>query len=61
MTTFNSGGMLKVTVARWYTPSGKNIDKEGIEPTIKVELTDQNIKDKVDAQLDAAKQNILNR
>ena len=23
---------LKVTVARWYTPDGKNIDKQGIKP-----------------------------
>jgi len=28
------GSELKVTIARWYTPSGKNIDKEGINPDI---------------------------
>lgn len=59
-TQFNNGSMLKVTVARWYTPAGKNIDKEGIEPTVKVELTQENIKAAVDTQLDAAKQQ-LNR
>jgi len=26
------GGELKVTIARWYTPAGKNIDKQGITP-----------------------------
>ena len=26
------GAILKVTVARWYTPNGKNIDKAGISP-----------------------------
>ncbi|MGI9027975.1 MAG: S41 family peptidase, partial [Candidatus Saccharimonadales bacterium] len=28
----SSGGVLKVTIARWFTPNGRNIDKEGIEP-----------------------------
>ncbi len=31
------GGVLKVTIVRWYTPNGRNIDKEGIEPDQKVE------------------------
>lgn len=35
----NGGASLKVTIARWFTPSGKNITKEGIEPNKKVELT----------------------
>lgn len=30
------GGQLKVTVAKWYTPHGKNIDKEGISPDFTV-------------------------
>lgn len=33
------GSEVKVTVARWYTPSGMNIDKQGIEPDIKVEIS----------------------
>lgn len=49
-----SGGTLKVTVARWFTPSGKNIDKHGIEPDTQVEITDENIKAKQDPQLDTA-------
>lgn len=31
------GASLKVTIAHWYTPNGRNIDKEGIEPDTKVE------------------------
>ena len=27
---------IKVTIARWYTPSGQNIDKQGITPNIEV-------------------------
>jgi carboxyl-terminal processing protease len=48
------GGILKVTVARWYTPGGQNIDKQGIEPDKKVELSDKDIKDKIDTQKNAA-------
>ncbi len=48
------GGILKVTVARWFTPNGKNIDKSGIEPDEKIERTDDDIKNNKDPQLDAA-------
>lgn len=33
------GSLLKVTIARWYTPNGKNITSEGITPDAVVELT----------------------
>ncbi len=48
------GGLLKVTIARWYTPSGSNIDKEGIEPDQKVELTEEDVEADKDPQLEAA-------
>lgn len=35
--TFNDGSALKLTVAEWFTPGGKNINEEGIDPDIKVE------------------------
>lgn len=53
-----AGGILKVTVARWYTPAGKNIDKEGITPDVTVEITDQQLKDGQDPQKDAAFQKL---
>jgi len=34
--TFSDGSALKLTVAEWYTPAGKNINKEGIIPDIEV-------------------------
>ncbi len=34
-----NGGSLKVTVARWLTPSGKSISDGGLTPDIKVEIT----------------------
>ena len=30
------GGQIKVTVAKWYTPNGKNINKEGIAPDVTI-------------------------
>jgi len=38
---FPDGSELKVTIARWYTPGGKNIDKQGIAPDITVTRPDQ--------------------
>ncbi|HEX6258395.1 MAG TPA: S41 family peptidase [Candidatus Saccharimonadales bacterium] len=44
------GGLLKVTVAKWYTPNGKNIDKEGIAPDITVKPSEDDIKKGNDTQ-----------
>ncbi len=49
------GKKLKVTIARWYTPNGKNITKDGIAPDKKVELTAEDANAGRDPQLDAAK------
>lgn len=49
-----TGGTLKVTIARWFTPNDKNIDKEGIAPDKEVKITAEDIKNKLDPQLDAA-------
>jgi carboxyl-terminal processing protease len=48
--------VLKVTVAKWYTPNGKNINKEGITPDKTVVLTRDDANAGRDPQLDAAKQ-----
>ncbi len=50
-----NGGILKVTIARWFTPKDKNIDKEGILPDKEVKLSSEDIKNAKDPQLDAAK------
>ena len=46
--------LLKVTVARWYTPNGKNITKEGITPDEKVSISSDDINAGRDPQLDRA-------
>jgi carboxyl-terminal processing protease len=53
-----AGTMLKVTIARWYTPNGKNITKEGIAPNQVVELKAEDANAGRDPQLDAAKQKL---
>lgn len=48
------GDLLRVTVAKWYTPNGKNINGDGIEPDKTVERTFEQINKDEDPQLDAA-------
>jgi carboxyl-terminal processing protease len=50
----DDGGVLKVTIARWYTPKGNNIDKDGIEPDTKIERTNEDFEADRDPQLDEA-------
>jgi carboxyl-terminal processing protease len=50
----NDGGQLKVTVAKWYSPKGKNIDKKGITPDQVVKMTEDDYKNNTDPQLKAA-------
>lgn len=44
------GGALKVTIARWLTPSGKSISDGGLTPDIKVERTEADYKAGTDPQ-----------
>ena len=48
------GAQLKVTVAHWYTPSGININKEGIKPDYTVKLSTDDYNAGRDPQLDKA-------
>lgn len=53
-----AGTKLKVTVARWYTPKGKNIDKAGITPGQTVKLSASDVDNNNDPQLRAAKERL---
>jgi carboxyl-terminal processing protease len=48
------GSELKVTIAHWYTPNDKNIDKQGIQPDVQVTLSDDEAKAQQDSQKDKA-------
>lgn len=45
------GAQIKITVAHWYTPYGRNITKEGIKPDIEVDLTEDDYNNDRDPQL----------
>ena len=55
MVDLNDGALLKVTVQRWFTPKGKNVDKKGITPDQIVKLTKDDVNADRDPQLDAAR------
>lgn len=48
------GAKIRITVAHWYTPNGKNITKEGVVPDIEAKLTEDDINADRDPQLDKA-------
>jgi len=48
------GSSLKITVANWLTPKGDLITDKGLEPDIKVEMTEEDYEQDKDPQLDKA-------
>jgi len=48
------GSFLKITIANWLTPKGNSITDVGLTPDIKVDITDQDVQQKKDPQLDKA-------
>jgi carboxyl-terminal processing protease len=54
------GSSLKITVAKWLTPKGQSISEVGLEPDIKVEMTEEDYKKDLDPQLDKAIEIIKN-
>ncbi|MEK9135434.1 MAG: S41 family peptidase [Patescibacteria group bacterium] len=45
---------LKITVAHWLTPKGQLISEIGLEPDIKIEITEKDYENEKDPQLDKA-------
>lgn len=56
MIELSGSSLLKVTIADWYTPEGRSINKEGITPDIEVERTYADINTMKDPQMDKAKE-----
>ena len=52
--TLGDGSTLKLTTANWVLPSGKIIDQEGLKPDYEVELTEKDIEEENDPQLEKA-------
>jgi len=45
---------LKITIARWLTPNGTSISKEGLKPDVKVEITKEDFDEGRDPQMEKA-------
>jgi carboxyl-terminal processing protease len=50
----SDGSELRVTIAEWLTPSGRQIHGQGIAPDLAVEMTVEDMEQQLDPQLDAA-------
>ena len=48
------GSSLKITIAKWLTPKGQLITDLGLEPDLKVEMTEEDYEEERDPQLDKA-------
>ncbi|NLS76616.1 MAG: S41 family peptidase [Chloroflexi bacterium] len=57
----SDGSSLVLTIARWYTPNGRGIDGEGLEPDILVEMDPSAVLSDQDAQLQRAIEYLLEK
>lgn len=57
----SDGSKIKLTIANWILPDGTLIDEKGLVPDYEVELTDDDIKNKKDPQLDKAIEILLGK
>ena len=48
------GSFLKITIAKWLTPKGASISEVGLSPDVKVDITDEDVEQDKDPQLDKA-------
>ena len=52
--TFYDNSSLRLTIAKWFTPNDRDIDKKGITPDIIVEITEEDMKNQFDRQKEEA-------
>ncbi len=57
--TLSDGSELRVTIARWFTPKGREIQGIGILPDIEVEITQEDLEAGKDPQLERAVEYLL--
>jgi carboxyl-terminal processing protease len=57
----NDQGEVRVTIAHWLTPNERQINKKGLEPDVKVEITDADREAGLDPQLARAIQLLLGK
>jgi carboxyl-terminal processing protease len=52
--TLSDGSSVHITIAHWFTPKGRQIHEVGLQPDISVSLTEDDITNNKDPQLDRA-------
>lgn len=55
------GSSVKITVAKWLTPKGYNINQQGIIPDIEIDLTQEDYDKDADPQMDKAAEILINK
>ena len=56
---FSNGSSLKLTIAKWLTANGRDIDEIGLTPDFEISITETDILNNIDSQLEKAKEIIL--
>ncbi len=54
MEYLKDGSSMKISIAEWLTPKGRQINKKGLNPDVEVKLTEDDAKDGKDLQYDKA-------
>ncbi len=57
---FDDGSSMRITIAQWLTPDGKNVNKTGLTPDIVKEISEQDIENQFDSQKEAAAEYLRN-
>ena len=52
---FTNGSSLKLTIAKWLTSNGRDVDKIGLTPDFEISITETDILNNIDSQLEKAK------
>lgn len=60
VSSFSDGSSIRLTIAKWFTPNERDIDKVGLIPDVIVELTDEDITNKYDRQKEEAIKYLVN-
>ncbi len=58
--SFFDGSSIRMTIAKWFTPDGRDIDDVGLIPDIIVEITDEDVENEYDSQKEEAIQYLMN-
>jgi carboxyl-terminal processing protease len=57
----SDGSSLRITIAKWFTPSGQTIHDVGLSPDIEVDISEEDVKNEKDTQLERALEELRNK